>query len=174
MKFPEKLRFREEDPSDPYPPCGPRSAFLFELPVLSWMRPFCGDSLTLSCRWSPALDLKAAAYRAKHFALSGFRSFTSAQQTAANLNPGRKACSCKNGKMAATSGILGFVDRGLASRLPRHPQKGAARSITQPRPIRIFEGRPRRTCTLAFSLLFESPLMIRPSRAFEYFVHPFQ
>jgi hypothetical protein len=76
--------------------------------------------------------------------------------------------------MAAASGILGFVDRGLASGLPRHPQKGAARSILQTHPIRIFEGRPQRTCTLFFSLFFGSPLTIRPSRVFEYCVHPFQ
>jgi hypothetical protein len=68
---------------------------------------------------------------------------------------------------------FGFA-RGLAKGLPRHPQKGAARNISQGHPIRIFEGRPRRTCTLLFSLFFESPLMVRPSRAFEYLVHPFQ
>jgi hypothetical protein len=121
------------------------------------------------------VDVKRpAAYRAEYFALSGFGSFTSAQQTAANLNTGQKACSCQNGKMAATSGILGFVDRGLASGLPRHPQKGAARRIPQAHPIRIFEGRPQRICTLFFLLFCESPLTIRPNRAFEYFVHPFQ
>jgi hypothetical protein len=109
-----------------------------------------------------------AAYRAECFALSRRAADCS------DLNDSWKACSCRNGRRAATSGIFGFVHRGLARGLPMHPQKGAARSIPQPHPIRIFENRLRRAGAPFFSLFLESPLMIRPSRAFEYFVHPFQ
>ena len=121
-----------------------------------------------------AIDVKGPLRIARSISRSAGSGHSSARSDCSDLNAGRNACSCRNGKIATTFGMLGFVDRGLARGLPRHPQKGAARSISQPHPIRIFEERPRRTCTLFFSLFFESPLMIHPSRAFEYFVHPFQ
>ena len=68
---------------------------------------------------------------------------------------------------------FGLAARGGAKDLPSYIQMGVLPSIPRRPLVRRFEGRPRHTRTLLFSLTFSFPPRVQSSITFEYCCHPF-